>query len=50
LTLASSFANDLLSAKRYVEEMGGRIWVESEMGVGTTYHFTFNIDLPGEQL
>ena len=34
----------LAICKRLVEEMGGEIWIESEVGTGTTVHFT--LDLP----
>src|ERR1035437_3025306 len=31
---------------RLVGFMGGRLWVESEAGQGSTFHFTVNLDIP----
>lgn len=40
----------LTISSRLIEMMNGRIWVESEPGVGTTFHFTIELGVSKNQL
>ena len=38
----------LTISRRLVEMLGGRIWVESEPGIGSSFHFTARLGIPGK--
>jgi len=40
----------LTISSRFVEMMGGKIWVERNLGHGSTFHFTADFELPQETL
>lgn len=40
----------LTISKRLIEMMGGRIWVESEVGVGSKFHFTVRLGHASQQM
>ena len=40
----------LAIVRRMVERLGGRVWVESEVGSGSTFFLTLPLDVPGENL
>ncbi len=38
----------LVICQRLTEKMGGKIWMESEPGQGSTFHFTVKVRVPGK--
>jgi signal transduction histidine kinase len=40
----------LTISRRLAEMLGGRIWVESEPGIGSSFHFTARLGIPTEAI
>jgi len=38
----------LAIVRRMVERLGGRVWVESQAGIGSTFYFTLPLEVPDE--
>ena len=40
----------LILCKEFIEKNNGKIWAESEIGVGTTFYFSLPIDIENKQI